>query len=125
MKGRKNTRKKATKKAETGELATPGLLFPVEAVLEKMRSFSRMDVTLDAGIYITSMIQHVVEDILDEAVYKVHNAGTGRIIPKDINEIIKHDSEWSQLFKNVVIAQGGRCDLAAQNTNHCSTSNQR
>ncbi|KAK9701554.1 histone H2A [Basidiobolus ranarum] len=105
---------------ENSQTMKTRLIFPVDEVIRKMKIFSGMEVTLDAGIYLTSMIQHVIEDILDEAVYKVQDAKTGRIVPKDINEIIKHDTEWSKLFKNVVIAQGGICSrdkLPIQNLN--------
>lgn len=98
----------STKKARITKTVRAGLSFPVSKInnfIRDGRYTSRLAVS--APIYITSVIEYLVAEVLELAGNAARDNNKKRITPRYIQLAIRNDEELSQLLRNTTIPGAG------------------
>ena len=91
-------------KGRTTQSARAGLLFPVAKVDKHLRKLDIADrYNKSASIFMAGVLEYLAEETLVIAWIELQNFGRGRkrIIPKDIQYAVKHDSDLCPLWKSL------------------------
>lgn len=88
--------------------AKAGLSFPVGRIARYMRELNVAErIGASAPVYLCSVIEYLVAEVLELAGNAVRDNKKSRIVPRHIQLAIRNDEELSKLFSNVTIAAGG------------------
>ena len=106
---KKSSGRKGSKSASVSKSKRAGLIFPVGRIgsqLRKGRYAARVSST--AQIYLASVLEFVVAEILELAAKAVLQRGKGkRITPRALTLAVRHDADLGSLLKDVTISRGG------------------
>lgn len=96
------------KRSKTTAATKAGLAFPVHKFLKNMkRSMYAKRYEKKAPVYLTSVIEYVVAEILELAGNTAKEHKKGRILPRHIQLAVRNDEELSRYLANVTIMGGG------------------
>ncbi|PVU93580.1 hypothetical protein BB561_003155 [Smittium simulii] len=85
-----------------------GVIFPVARFKRYLKqSQPAFRISDSSAIYMSSVIEYLVAEIIELSGNAAKDNKKVRIIPRHIQLAVKHDHELGKLFENVTIAQGG------------------
>ncbi|KAF8920636.1 histone-fold-containing protein [Mucidula mucida] len=88
--------------------ARAGLQFPVSRIHRILKATHRgMRIQFAAPIYLASVLEYLIAELLELAGNAARDLNKRRIIPRHLQLAIRKDEELQQLLGNVVIMQGG------------------
>jgi histone H2A len=98
----------AIDKKSKSRSARAGVIFPVGRIhrhLKEGRFAER--ISSDAPVFMAAVLQQVVEEVFKEAQTRKDNKATKRLVPNNILTAIRRDKELNEIFKDIVIREGG------------------
>lgn len=98
----------AVDKKSKSRSARAGVIFPVGRIhrhLKEGRFAER--ISSDAPVFMAAVLQQVVEEIFKEAQTRKENKSAKRLTPNNILTAIRKDKELNEIFKDIVIREGG------------------
>lgn len=98
----------AIDKKSKSRSARAGVIFPVGRIhrhLKEGRFAER--ISSDAPVFMAAVLQQVVEEVFKEAQTRKDNKTTKRLVPNNILTAIRRDKELNEIFKDIVIREGG------------------
>ncbi|CAL6017628.1 Histone_H2A [Hexamita inflata] len=88
--------------------ARAGVIFPVGRIHRHLKEGRYADrISSDAPVYMAAVLQQVVEEVFKEAETRKDNKATKRLVPNNILTAIRKDKELNDIFKDIVIREGG------------------
>ncbi|CAL6017650.1 Histone_H2A [Hexamita inflata] len=88
--------------------ARAGVIFPVGRIHRHLKEGRYADrISSDAPVYMAAVLQQVVEEVFKEAETHKDNKATKRLVPNNILTAIRKDKELNDIFKDIVIREGG------------------
>ena len=85
-----------------------GLIFPVGRIHRHLKEGRYAErVSSEAPVYLAAVLQQVVEEVFKEAETRKENKTIKRLVPNNILTAIRKDKELNDIFKDVVIREGG------------------
>ena len=88
--------------------ARAGVIFPVGRIHRHLKEGRYADrISSDAPVYMAAVLQQVVEEVFKEAHTRKENKNIKRLVPNNILTAIRKDKELNDIFKDIVIREGG------------------
>ena len=85
-----------------------GIFFPVGRIHRHLREGRYSErISSNAPVYLTAVLKFVVDEVFKEAFNKCDKKSTKRIIPNNIVNVISRDKKLNDIFKYIVIRNGG------------------
>ena len=107
-KGKQGKHGKANKPRQTSRSAKAGLNFPVGRIARMLKTGKYAErVGIGAPVYLASVLEYLVAEILEVSVMVVRQKKKARIVPRFIFLGMKEDEEFKKLFANTIITGAG------------------
>ena len=88
--------------------ARAGVIFPVGRIHRHLKEGRYAErISSDAPVFMAAVLQQVVEEVFKEAETRKDKASTKRLVPNNILTAIRKDRELNDIFKDIVIREGG------------------
>ncbi|KAH0575794.1 Histone H2A [Spironucleus salmonicida] len=85
-----------------------GIIFPVGRIHRHLKEGRYADrISSDAPVYMAAILESVIDEVFKEALNQKDKKSTKRITPNNIVNAIRKDKELNEIFKDVVIRDGG------------------
>ena len=85
-----------------------GVIFPVGRIHRHMKEGRYAErISSDAPVYMAAVLQQVVEEVFKEANTRKEKKEQKRLIPNNILTAIRKDKELNEIFRDIVIREGG------------------
>ena len=85
-----------------------GIVFPVGRIHRHLKEGRYSErISSDAPVYLAAVLESVVDEVFKEALNQRDKKSTKRITPNNIVNAIRKDKELNEIFKEVVIRDGG------------------
>ena len=98
----------AVDKKSKSRSARAGVIFPVGRIHRHMKEGRFAErISSDAPVFMAAVLQQVVEEIFKEAQTRKENKSAKRLTPNNILTAIRKDRELNEIFRDVVIREGG------------------
>ena len=98
----------ALDKKSKSRSARAGVIFPVGRIHRHLKEGRYAErISSDAPVFMAAVLQQVVEEVFKEAETRKDKASTKRLVPNNILTAIRKDRELNDIFKDIVIREGG------------------
>ena len=98
----------AVDKKSKSRSARAGLIFPVGRIHRHMKEGRYADrISSDAPVVMAAVLQQVVEEVFKEANTRKEKKDQKRLVPNNILTAIRKDKELNEIFRDIVIREGG------------------
>ena len=85
-----------------------GVIFPVGRIHRHMKEGRYAErISSDAPVYMAAVLQQVVEEVFKEANTRKEKKEQKRLVPNNILTAIRKDKELNEIFRDIVIREGG------------------
>ena len=91
--------------------ARSGLIFPVRKLIKKLKKRTMLRIWINSAVYLASVIEYLVSEILDLSGQITKKAKKKIIQPNHINGALKCDQELNQLTKDAVLPKVSKIPL--------------
>ena len=99
---------KASRPKQTSRSARAGLNFPVGRIARMLKNGKYAErVGIGAPVYLASVLEYLVAEILEVSVLVVRQKKKARIVPRFIFLGLREDDEFKKLFANTIITGSG------------------
>lgn len=107
-KGKAGKSGKATRPRQTSRSSRAGLNFPVGRIARMLKDGRYAErVGIGAPVYLASILEYLVAEILEVSVMVVKQKKKARIVPRFIYLGLKEDEEFKKLFNQTIITGSG------------------
>ena len=85
-----------------------GVIFPVGRIHRHLKEGRYAErISSDAPVYMAAILQQVVEEVFKEANTRKEKKEQKRLVPNNILTAIRKDKELNEIFRDIVIREGG------------------